>query len=254
MTTAFNDLGNLTVAMRAAKDALGPRRLAMKGRVVATERALLRAWMARKHPAKAADLAGNAARALTRAAAIVAKREDVLGCGVTLDGPLGAQMVFPPDNWWNEDISGRGVAANSDAVIDFIGRNKPLHADFGTTFGIPYVVIDRPQTLTEMTFAYDDESDHGAPGLPPGYPIPYVARKRPGYIEGGVAGGGKDGDRHLILVDRTSGFLYEIYAARWTGTAWTGGSGAIFDLTSNARRPDGWTSADAAGLAIFPGL
>jgi hypothetical protein len=254
ITAAFSDLGDMTTAMRAAKVALGPKRRAMKGRVIATERALLRAWIAKKRPAKAADFVGNAGRALDKAARLVVKRQDVLGCGVTLNGPLGAQTVFPADNWWNEDISARDVAANSDAVIDFIGRAKPLHADFGTTFGIPYVVIDRPQPLTEITFGYDDESDHGAPGQPLGYPIPFVARNTPGYVEGGVAGGGRDGDRHLLLVDRTSGFLYEIYAARWTGSAWTGGSGAIFDLSSNARRPEGWTSADAAGLAIFPGL
>ena len=254
ITAAFSKLGDMTTQMKASKAALGTKRRAMKRRVVLTEIALLRAWAAVNRPERAAKYVGNAARSLDKAAVLVSKRQDVLGCGVTLNGALGAQAVFPSDNWWNEDVSARDVAANSDAVIDFSGRDKPLHADFGTTFGIPYVVLDRPQPLTEITFDYDDESDHGAPGQPLGYPIPFVARSTPGYVEGGVAGGGGSGDRHLLLVDRTSGFLYEIYAAHWTGSKWTGGSGAIFDLSSNARRPEGWTSADAAGLAIFPGL
>lgn len=173
---------------------------------------------------------------------------------VTLNGSLAGLQIFPPDNWWNRDVSTAAVAADSNAIIDYIGRTKPLHPDFGTTFGIPYVEVEGTQPKVPMTFLYDDESDHGAPGLPPGYPIPEAARYVPGYIEGGVAGGGASGDRHLILVDRDHGFLFEIYAARFIGGAWQGGSGAIFDLGSNARRPEGWTSADAAGLAILPGL
>jgi hypothetical protein len=197
---------------------------------------------------RAADrYAASAATVLGRAAAPFA-------CGVTVDGPLETEQVFPADNWWNVDVSARATLSDSDAIVDFIGRTKPMHADFGTTFGIPYVVLDAPQPLTPLTFLYDDESDHAAPGLAPGYPIPAAAKTVAGYVEGGVAGGGTSGDRHLLLVDRTTHFLYEIYAARWTGAKWTAGSGAIFDLTSNARRPDGWTSADAAGLAIFPGL
>jgi hypothetical protein len=105
-----------------------------------------------------------------------------------------------------------------------------------------------------VSFLYGDESDDGAPGLPSGYPIPEVAQYAPGYVEGGVAGGGSQGDRHILLIDRDHDLLFEIYAARFSGGAWSAGSGAIFDLTSNARRPEGWTSADAAGLAILPGL
>ncbi|MEO7435132.1 MAG: hypothetical protein ABI080_06550, partial [Candidatus Binatia bacterium] len=173
---------------------------------------------------------------------------------VVLNGSLAGLQVFPTDNWWNRDVSAADVPANSDGVIDFIGRTKPLHADFGTTFGIPYIEVEGTQPKVPVTFLYDDQSDYGAPGLPLGYPIPEVAQSVPGYVEGGVAGGGPSGDRHILMVDRDNGFLFEVYAARFSNGAWTGGSGAIFDLTSNAMRPDGWTSADAAGLAILPGL
>ncbi len=173
---------------------------------------------------------------------------------VVLNGSLAGLQVFPTDNWWNRDVSTATVPASSDAIIDYIGRTKPLHADFGTTFGIPYIEVEGSQPKVALTFLYDDESDSGAPGLPLGYPIPEVAQYTAGYVEGGVPGGGSSGDRHILLVDRDNGFLFEIYAARFSSGAWTGGSGAIFDLTSNARRPEGWTSADAAGLAILPGL
>jgi hypothetical protein len=105
-----------------------------------------------------------------------------------------------------------------------------------------------------VTFDYADESDAGAPGQPPGYPIPAEAATDPNYIEGGVPGGGTSGDRHLLIIDRDRWLLFETFATQWTGSRWEAGSGAAFDLASNARRPDGWTSADAAGLAIFPGL
>jgi hypothetical protein len=173
---------------------------------------------------------------------------------VVLNGSLAGLQVFPTDNWWNRDVSSATVPMNSDAVIDFIGRDKPLHADFGTTFGIPYIEVEGDQPKLPVTFLYDDESDHGAPGLPLGYPIPEVAQYVPGYVEGGVAGGGTSGDRHILMVDRDHNVLFELYAARFSNGAWSAGSGAIFDLTSNAMRPDGWTSADAAGLAILPGL
>jgi hypothetical protein len=173
---------------------------------------------------------------------------------VSLNGSLSGLQVFPTDNWWNRDVSAATVPMNSDDIIDYIGRQKPLHADFGTTFGIPYIEVEGSQPKLPVTFLYDDESDDGAPGLPLGYPIPEVAQYTAGYVEGGVPGGGSSGDRHILLVDRDHGFLFEIYAARFTGGAWTGGSGAIFNLATNDRRPEGWTSADAAGLAILPGL
>jgi hypothetical protein len=112
------------------------------------------------------------------------------------------------------------------------------------------------QPRVPLTFVdYGDESDVGSPGLP-GYPIPAEARSQPHYIEGDVAGGGDSGDRHLLVIDRDRGILYESYATRWNPaqTRWEAGSGAVFDLATNGRRTEGWTSADAAGLAVFPGL
>ena len=107
-----------------------------------------------------------------------------------------------------------------------------------------------------VTFvAYGSESDDGFRGET-GYPIPEAAKTQPNYIEGGEPGGGSDGDRHLLIVDRDRWVLYELFAAQWNASRgrWEAGSGAVFDLSSNGRRPEGWTSADAAGLAILPGL
>jgi hypothetical protein len=177
---------------------------------------------------------------------------------------LAGRQVFPVTNWWNQDISTAPVDARSPQLIDWIsGRSatnptavRRLHPDFGPPpYGIPYVVVASDQPRVAVTFEYADESDTGVPGLP-GYPIPAEALTTPNYIEGGVAGGGTSGDRHLLVIDRDRWLLYETFATTWNALAgrWEAGSGAIFDLSSNARRPDGWTSADAAGLAIFPGL
>ncbi len=121
---------------------------------------------------------------------------------------------------------------------------------------MPYVTVPGAQPLVPVTFDYDDESDTAAPGRPPGYPIPEQAKTEQRWIEGGLAGSDPDadGDRHMLLVDRDNRILFELYALRWSGGRWEAGSGAIFPLDSSARRPDGWTSADAAGLAILPGL
>jgi len=179
---------------------------------------------------------------------------------------FSARSFFPANNWWNLDISSAPVAANSAQYIDFISNRTPanptarrrMHPDFGPPpYGIPYVGVSASEPLEVVNWTlYGNQSDNGAPGRPVGYPIPRAARTTPNYIEGGVAGGGNSGDRHLILIDRDRNVLFELYATRWNSGAsrWDAGSGAIFDLTSNARRPDGWTSADAAGLAIFPGL
>jgi len=122
-----------------------------------------------------------------------------------------------------------------------------LHQDFGTTYGgapngIPYVIVSAAQTKVPVTFDYADESDAGP------YPVPSNAP-----IEGGAS---SDGDRHVIVVDTSANKLYELYDAHPlnNGASWHAGSGAVFDLNSNALRPAGWTSADAAGLPIFPGL
>jgi hypothetical protein len=178
--------------------------------------------------------------------------------------PLAGRQVFPLSNWWNQDISAAPVYPGSDQLIAWIsGRTtagstavRRLHPDFGPPpYGIPYVVVAGSQPRVSVTFGYDDESDTGIPGLA-GYPIPDEARTTPNYIEGGEAGGGSSGDRHLLVIDRDRWLLYETFATTWNSTMgrWAAGSGAIFDLASNARRPEGWTSADAAGLAIFPGL
>jgi hypothetical protein len=178
--------------------------------------------------------------------------------------PLTGRQVFPAANWWNRDISAAPVDARSSQLIDFISNRsssnptavRRLHPDFGPPpYGIPYVVVAGDQARVPVTFDYADESDTGIAGLP-GYPIPVEARTTANYIEGGVPGGGSSGDRHLLVIDRDRWVLYETYATTWNAAQgrWNAGSGAIFDLSASARRPEGWTSADAAGLAILPGL
>jgi hypothetical protein len=189
----------------------------------------------------------------------------VLRADAVLIEPLVGRQIFPLSNWWNQDVSAAPVDPASGQIINWISGRTPttptavrrLHPDFGPPpYGIPYVVVSGTQPRVPLTFVdYGDESDTGAPGLP-GYPIPDEAKTIPNYIEGGTAGGGLDGDRHLLIVDRDRNLLYESYATRWNATAnrWEAGSGAVFNLATNDRRPEGWTSADAAGLAILPGL
>ena len=180
-------------------------------------------------------------------------------------GDLPAPLpLLPPDNWWNTDISLAPADPASAAFISFVGPSRGLHPDFGgdsgdataPIYGMPYIVVSASQPLVPVTFDYADESDIGAPGRPPGYPIPEQAKSEQKWIEGGLAGNDSraDGDRHMLIVDRDNRILYELYALHWTGSRWEAGSGAVFLLDSNARRPDEWTSADAAGLAILPGL
>jgi hypothetical protein len=154
--------------------------------------------------------------------------------------PLGLQ-VFPADNWWNTDISAQSVDPSSATLIAACGVQN-LHPDFGTTFGIPYTTVGAGQALVPVTFDYADESDPGP------YPIPADAP-----IEGGAS---STGDRHVIVVDTAHAKLYETWDSFPLngGTSWHAGSGAVFDLTSDALRPLYWTSADAAGLPIFAGL
>jgi hypothetical protein len=167
--------------------------------------------------------------------------------GVGPGASLNGRRPFPSDNPWNQDVAGEPVDPNSAALIAACGADRGLHPDFGTVWngapnGIPYVVVAGSQARVPVTFEYDDESDPGP------YPVPADAP-----IEGGPNG---TGDRHVLVVDRDNWKLYELYDARPVdgGRSWTAGSGAIFDLNSNALRPAGWTSADAAGLPIFPGL
>jgi hypothetical protein len=162
-------------------------------------------------------------------------------------GPIPARSVFPPDNAWNRDVSTDAVDPNSANLIATCGATRSLHPDFGTVYdgvpwGIPYVTVSASQPRVPVSFYYEDDSDAGP------YPIPAQAP-----IEGGAA---SSGDRHVIVVDVDNWKLYELFDARPVngGASWTAGSGAIFDLSSNAMRPAGWTSADAAGLPIFAGL
>jgi hypothetical protein len=154
--------------------------------------------------------------------------------------------VFPAGNAWNQRVDKLPVSADSAQLIRSIGLAAPVHADFGSgtwdggPIGIPFDVVSRATHRSRVSFDYADESDRVR------YPIP-----RNVHIEGG-----KDatGDRHAILVDRSSCRLYELYDLRHTREGWTAGSGAVWSLRSNHLRPAGWTSADAAGLPIFPGL
>jgi hypothetical protein len=177
--------------------------------------------------------------------------------GVQLSDDFGGRRLFPDDNWWNLDISSAPVDPQSSAYIDYIGRTRSSHPDFGPPpYGIPYVGVGSGQARVPITFtAYGSESDSGVGGES-GYPIPPEAATQPNYVEGGAPGGGSSGDRHLLVVDRDRWLLFELFAARWNASSqrWEAGSGAVFNLASNARRPEGWTSADAAGLAILPGL
>jgi hypothetical protein len=148
--------------------------------------------------------------------------------------------VFPSDNAWNADVRSYPVDPKSDTYIASIsaGGKQYLHADFGSdpSYGIPYVVTSSAPDVPITYDAYGDESDPGP------FPIPLDAP-----IEAGS-------DGHVLTVDTRSCTLFELYDARRSGGGWLAGSGARFDLRSNALRPDGWTSADAAGLPIFPGL
>ena len=184
-------------------------------------------------------------------------RAVVVGAVVLLLGGGSAQAlrlpgapacpIFPTGNAWNERVDTLPVAANSAQMIASIGLDTGLHPDFGSglydgqPIGIPFDVVSKTTPRSHVTFDYSDESDHVA------YPIPKTV-----HIEGGRA---STGDRHAILVDKSACRLYELFALYPTSSGgWKAGSGATWNLRSNHLRPAGWTSADAAGLPIFPGL
>lgn len=146
--------------------------------------------------------------------------------------------VFPAGNVWNTPIDARPVASDSATMIASIGLDRGLHMDFGSYagYGIPYQVVTSSTPRSTVTFDYDEDSDH----------VPYPIPANP-VIEGGS-------DHHILLVDKDACRLYELFDARLVGGAWQAGSGATWDLRSNALRPAGFTSADAAGLPILPGL
>lgn len=171
------------------------------------------------------------------------------GSGGTGTGGVGSNpaaitsgcKIFPPDNPWNQDISSADLDPNSDNYIQYILDHGGdfLHPDFGSNpdYGIPYEVVSAGQPLVPIEFTdFADESDPGP------YPIPPDADAEAG------------GDRHVLVLDQDDCVLYELYVAEKSGEGWSAACGAVFDLESNALRPDGWTSADAAGLPILAGL
>jgi hypothetical protein len=178
----------------------------------------------------------------------------VLVAALAFAAPAGATPVplpaapdcplFPDTNVWNKPVGSLPLKSNSRTIVRSIGARLPVHADFGSglwdggPIGIPITVVDSSQATSSVDFDYADESDPGP------YPIPGDVQ-----IEGGTH---STGDRHTIIVDKDSCTLYELFALY--PSPWSAGSGAIWSLTSNALRPRGWTSADAAGLPILPGL
>jgi len=167
-----------------------------------------------------------------------------LGQGASLNG----FVPFPADSLWNRDISNDSVDSNSTAIINFIGSTTGMHADFGagqfqsSTIGIPYLIVGGQQPPVTVNFtAFGSESDPGPMPIPVTAPIE-------GYPNPGT------GDRHVLVLDNSTCFLYELYSATVSGNSWNAGSAAVWDLLSNEQRPYTWTSADAAGLPIFPGL
>jgi hypothetical protein len=156
-----------------------------------------------------------------------------LAIGSSVDGAPGCP-VFPPDNPWNQRVDHLPVASNSATMIKSMGSRKPLFADFT----IPFTTVGKDHRKVPVRFHYRRESDRGPYPIPPDAPIE------------------EGSDRHVIVVDRDRCFLYELYGARRIagGKRWRAGSGAVWSLRSNRLRPRGWTSADAAGLPILPGL
>ena len=158
---------------------------------------------------------------------------------------LGGFVPFPGSNLWNTDISTAPVDPNSNSIIsNYVGSSTHMHPDFGTdpTYGIPYVIVDGNQSLVPIHLgAYAGDSDPGPMPVPANAPV-----------EGGSS---STGDRHVLVLDNANCFLYELYnASPGSGGSWSADSTAVWDLLSNEQRPYTWTSADAAGLPIFPGL
>ena len=156
-------------------------------------------------------------------------------------------LLLPADNPWNVRVDSLPLDPGSAGYIAHMEPDTGLHPDFGTVWGgapigIPYVVVPGDQPKVPIDFYYPDESDSGPYPIPPDAPVEGAG----GWLDGG--------DRHVLVLDPDHQLLYEVYDAHRDGDHWHAGSGAVFDLTSNALRPDGWTSADAAGLPILPGL
>jgi hypothetical protein len=156
----------------------------------------------------------------------------------------GGCQLFPADNPWNQRVDNLPLNSNSATYIANMAPSTHLHADWGdwstNHYGIPWQTVPGSQAMVPMTFQYADESDPGP------YPFPANA-----LVEGGANSGG---DMHVLVIDSGNCKLYETWSSTYSNGGWSCGSGAIFDLTSNALRTDGWTSADAAGLPVMPGL
>jgi hypothetical protein len=182
--------------------------------------------------------------------------------------------LFPMNNWWNVDISSAPVDLNSTSLLSSSLQTGNLagvglHPDFGgdsgeddfPVYGFPYITVEGSQLKKTVEFDIADESDgvdHDNDDTPfPFYPIPDEVITTIGWMEGGAPGNvdqRDDHDRHILIVDKTNNHLYDLYNMFHNGTGWVGGSGAFFNMNTNNRRTEGWTSADAAGLAILPGL
>jgi hypothetical protein len=169
--------------------------------------------------------------------------------GAATPPKVGGCPVFPATNPWNQRVDKLPVAANSGQLIASMGTTTGVHADFGgglydgSYIGIPYVVVHGKQTpKSRVTFEYADESDKGPYPIPKNVPVEGYPRHA------------DQGDRHVLIVDRDSCRLYELGGMSKSNGHWSGWAGAIWNLRSNAVRPAGWTSADAAGLPILPGL
>ncbi len=193
-------------------------------------------------------IGGAATAGAPATASAIGPYPDLGSCQVFPDPPasLSPQAPsLPNEAAWNQDVSKAPVAPNSAAIVAYVNANggDRLHPDFGSprAYGFPYAVVGAGQRKLPVHYtAYGSESDRGP------FPVPSSAP-----VEGG---NGSDGDRHVLVVDRSSCTLYELYRAFFKGNRWNADSGARWDLGSTALRPDSWTSADAAGLPIFPGL
>ncbi|MGB8542916.1 MAG: IPT/TIG domain-containing protein [Candidatus Acidiferrales bacterium] len=171
------------------------------------------------------------------------------GISLGVNASLNSFLPFPADNAWNQNIANATVDPNSDAIINFVGPSNPVHPDFGSgeyngsNIGIPFVVVDSQQAPVVINFtAYGSESDPGPMPVPANAPIE-------GYPNPG------SGDRHVLVIDNSTCWLYELYSAYpQNDGSWNAASAAVWDLTADGQRPVTWTSADAAGLSIFAGL
>ncbi|HEX6792160.1 MAG TPA: hypothetical protein VF247_12685 [Candidatus Krumholzibacteria bacterium] len=178
----------------------------------------------------------------------------------TIDAGLLADMTSMgtlytrADNWWNLEVDRAPVDPNSAGIIAMIagqGSGGRLHPDFTPKYGIPYAVVDSRTPRVPVTFRNARESDAGEPGAAAGYPIPAVAANDHRYLE---SGGSLEGDRHLLVYDRDARAVFELSYAEYSNGKWSAGYGAVFPVDTNERRPEGWSSTDAAGLCVLAGL